>query len=110
MVKNVISVIDGAAGSCSKAKVIGEIATLESINLGAPVTNCMPNAGHTFVDEKGQATIFRNILVAIVNPKTELFIGPGSAIDMEVFKQEYELRNYLLTQEFLLKSYFKQLW
>lgn len=28
MNKNVISVIDGEAGSCGKAKVIGEIATL----------------------------------------------------------------------------------
>ncbi len=90
MVKNVISVIDGEAGSCGKAKVIGEIATDKSIKLGASITNCMPNAGHTFVDEEGNATIFRNIPVAIVNPNTELFIGPGSAIDMEVFKKEYE--------------------
>ncbi len=96
MIKNVISVIDGEAGSCGKAKVIGEIATDESIKLGASVTNCMPNAGHTFVDEKGIATIFRNIPVSSVNPDTELFIGPGSAIDMEVFKEEYEqVRKYL---------------
>lgn len=90
MVKNVISVIDGEAGSCGKAKVIGEIVTDKSIKLGASITNCMPNAGHTFVDEEGNATIFRNIPVAVVNPNTELFIGPGSAIDMEVFKKEYE--------------------
>lgn len=90
MIKNVISVIDGETGSCGKAKVIGEIATDKSINLGASITNCMPNAGHTFVDEKGVATIFRNIPVSAVNPNTELFIGPGSAIDMEVFKKEYE--------------------
>lgn len=90
MIKNVISVIDGEAGSCGKAKVIGEIATDTSINLGAAVTNCMPNAGHTFVDENGNSTIFRNIPVSAVNPNTELFIGPGSAIDMEVFLDEYE--------------------
>lgn len=90
MVRNVISVIDGAAGSCGKAKVIGEIATDKSIKLGASVTNCMPNAGHTFVDEKGKSTIFRNIPVSSVNPDTEVFIGPGSVIDMEVFKEEYE--------------------
>lgn len=96
MIKNVISVIDGEAGSCGKAKVIGEIATDKSIKLGASVTNCMPNAGHTFVDEKGNATIFRNIPVSSVNPNTELFIGPGSAIDMGIFKEEYErVRNYL---------------
>lgn len=90
MIKNVISIIDGAAGSCGKAKVIGEIATDQSIKLGASVTNCMPNAGHTFVDENGNSTIFRNIPVSSVNPDTEVFIGPGSAIDMEVFKEEYE--------------------
>ena len=90
MVKNVISVIDGEAGSCGKAKVIGEIATDKSINLGAAITNCMPNAGHTFVDENNNATVFRNIPVSAVNPNTDLFIGPGSAIDMEVFKNEYE--------------------
>ena len=88
MVKNVISIIDGEAGSCGKAKVIGEIATDKSINLGAAITNCMPNAGHTFVDEQGNSTVFRNIPVSAVNSKTELFIGPGSAIDMEVFKAE----------------------
>ncbi len=90
MIKNVISVIDGAAGSCGKAKVVGEIATDKSIKLGASVTNCMPNAGHTFVDENGRATIFRNIPVSAVNPNTELFIGPGSAIDMKIFKEEYK--------------------
>ena len=89
MIKNVISVIDGAAGSCGKAKVVGEIAT-SGINLGAAVTNCMPNAVHAFVDENGNKTVFSNIPVSSVNPNTELFIGPGSAIDMEVFKNEYE--------------------
>lgn len=91
MIKNVISVIDGETGSCGKAKVIGEIATDKSIKLGAAVTNCMPNAGHTFVDENGISTIFRNIPVSAVNPDTELFIGPGSAIDMEIFEKEYEV-------------------
>lgn len=90
MIKNVIAVIDGAAGSCGKAKVVGEIATDKNIKLGAAVTNCMPNAGHTFVNEKGEPTIFRNIPVSSVNPYTELFIGPGSAVDMEVFEEEYK--------------------
>ena len=54
MEKNVISVIDGEAGSCGKAKVVGELATDPSLNVGASITNCMPNAGHTFVDERGK--------------------------------------------------------
>ena len=99
MNKNVIAVIDGAAGSCGKAKVVGEIATDKNIKLGAAVTNCMPNAGHTFVDENGNATVFRNIPVSIVNPETELFIGPGSAIDMTVFQAEYEQAKKYLKEE-----------
>ena len=90
MTKNVIAVIDGEAGSCGKAKVIGEIALDPTIKIGAAVTNCMPNAGHTFVDEKGEKTIFRNIPVSSVNKDAELFIGPGSAIDMNIFQEEYE--------------------
>ncbi|MCH5167025.1 MAG: adenylosuccinate synthetase [Erysipelotrichales bacterium] len=94
--RNVICVIDGAAGSCGKAKVIGELVTDPNINIRASVTNCMPNAGHTFVDEKGHATIFRNIPVSSVNPNIELFIGPGSAIDMDVFIEEYaQVKKYL---------------
>ena len=96
MIKNVIAVIDGAAGSCGKAKVVGEIVTLEDIVVGAAVTNCMPNAGHTFVDKKGNVYVFRNIPVSIVNPNTELFIGPGSAIDMEVFIDELKRVKHLL--------------
>lgn len=88
--KNVISVIDGEAGSCGKGKLIGELATDKSLNIGASITNCMPNAGHTFVFENGKRLVFRNIPVGAVNPNTELFIGPGSAIDMNVFRAEYE--------------------
>ncbi|MDE5630718.1 MAG: adenylosuccinate synthetase [Bacilli bacterium] len=90
MNKNVITVLDGATGSCGKGKVIGELATDKTINLGASVTNCMPNTGHTFVDEHGKKIIFRNIPVSCINPKSELFIGPGSAIDMLTFQEEYE--------------------
>lgn len=96
MEKNVISVIDGEAGSCGKAKVVGELATDQTLNIGASVTNCMPNAGHTFVDEVGNQTVFRNIPVSIVNPNTALFIGPGSAIDMDIFIHEYENVKHLL--------------
>ena len=89
MNKNVICVIDGAAGSCGKGKVIGEILTDETINITASITNCMPNAGHTFVDAKTKR-VFKNIPIGIINPHTELFIGPGSAIDMDDFIKEYE--------------------
>lgn len=94
--KNVVAIIDGEAGSCGKAKVIGEIATDQSLNIGAAITNCMPNAGHTFVSETGKKYIFRNIPVSTVNPACELFIGPGSSIDMNTFIEEYESIKHLL--------------
>ena len=93
--RNVICVIDGAAGSCGKAKVIGELVTDPNINIGASVTNCMPNAGHTFV-ENGIKRVFRNIPVAVVNPNVDLFIGAGSAIDMDTFIKEYDAIEDLL--------------
>lgn len=93
---NVICVIDGEAGSCGKAKVCGEIATNKQINVRASVTNSMPNAGHTFVDEEGQTYLFRNIPVGVVNKEVELFIGPSSVIDMDIFRQEYDEHETLL--------------
>ena len=48
--------IDGASGSCGK--VIGEIVTDKSIKISAAITNNGPNAGHTFVDEKGNKMVF----------------------------------------------------
>lgn len=87
MEKNVYVIIDGQAGSCGKGKVIGQFALNEDVDVA--VTNCMPNAGHTFI-MNGKKRVFRNIPVSAVNPRTKLFIGAGSVIDMDVLIQEYE--------------------
>lgn len=87
MKRNVYAIIDGHAGSCGKGKVIGQYA-LEK-NIDAAITNCMPNAGHTFVSN-GKKRVFCNIPVSSVNENTELFIGPGSVIDMNSLEREYE--------------------
>lgn len=93
---NIICVFDGEAGSCGKAKVCGEIATNPIYSVGASLTNSMPNAGHTFVDEYGVSHLFRNIPVASVNKEVELFIGPSSVIDMDEFKREYDEHEHFL--------------
>lgn len=87
MEKNVYAIIDGQAGSCGNGKVIGQFAMEEDVDVA--ISNCMPNAGHTFEQEK-KKRLFRNIPVSAVNPKTKLFIGPGSIIDMDILEQEYE--------------------
>lgn len=87
MKRNVYAIIDGQAGSCGKGKVIGQFAINENVDVA--ITNCMPNAGHTF-QSNGRKRVFRNIPVSSVNPNTKLFIGPGSAIDMDVLIDEYE--------------------
>ncbi len=87
MRRNVYAIIDGQAGSCGKGKVIGQFVINENIDVA--ITNCMPNAGHTF-QSNGRKRVFRNIPVSSVNPNTKLFIGPGSAIDMDILEEEYE--------------------
>ena len=79
--------MDGQAGSCGKGKVIGQFAIHENVEVA--VSNCMPNAGHTF-EQDGKRRLFRNIPVSAVNSNTKLFIGPGSIIDMNVLEKEYE--------------------
>lgn len=96
MYKNVIAVLDGAAGSCGKAKVISELALDNYNDILASVSTCSPNAGHTVVLPNEKKYIFRNIPVACVNPNVALFISPGSLIDMDVFKKEYESVKHLI--------------
>ena len=93
---NVISTMDINAGSCGKGKVNQEIAEFLQERLGAAVTNSGPNAGHSFIDAYGRKCVSVNIPVAIVNPYTELFIGPHSQIDMKVFEAEYHQVEHLL--------------
>lgn len=95
MKKNVYAIIDGQAGSCGKGKVIGQFAINEKVDVA--VSNCMPNAGHTF-ESNGVKRLFRNIPVSAVNPRTQLFIGSGSIIDMNVLEQEYEENKDILEE------------
>lgn len=87
MKRNVYAIIDGQAGSCGKGKVIGQFTLNNKIDVA--ITNCMPNAGHTFVQD-GKKRVFHNIPVSSINPNTILLIGPGSAINMETLEREYE--------------------
>lgn len=92
--ERVVIIIDGQAGSCGKGKIAGYIALKENVN--AAVTNAFPNSGHVFEDENGKRRVFRNIPVSSVNQRTQLFMGAGSEIDMEVLRKEYEENSDIL--------------
>ena len=51
-----------------------------------------PNAGHTVVDDNGVAFPLRTVPVgAAVDPKAQLYLAPGSEIELEVLESEMNL-------------------
>lgn len=94
MEKPVTVLIDLMAGSCGKGKIAGYLA--QENNYAAAISNAMPNSGHIYVDDIIGKREFRNIPISIVNKDTELFIGAGSAIDLEIFKEEYDRNEDIL--------------
>ena len=87
MRRNVYAIIDGQAGSCGKGKVCAEFALEKKPELA--ITNNMPNAGHTCV-VNDKTRVFRNIPVSCINKNTDLLLGAGSIIDMDILEEEYE--------------------
>lgn len=77
-----------------------------------------PNAGHTVIDEGGMAFALRTIPVAAaIDHEADLYIAPGSEIDLDVFRQEiltlrqcgHPVRNlYVSGEATLLSSGHKQ--
>lgn len=72
-----------------------------------------PNAGHTVVDEGGMAFALRTIPVAAaIDHEADLYIAPGSEIDLDVFRQEiltlrqsgHPVRNLYISGEATLLS------
>jgi len=91
--ERVIIILDGQAGSCGKGKIAGWYAKNQHID--AAISNAMSNSGHVFVSGDEKRT-FRNIPVSSVNPNIQLFLGAGSAIDLEVLAKEYESNKDIL--------------
>lgn len=79
-------VIDGQAGSCGKGKVVGYFARHKDVDVS--INNNTPNAGHTFVFNDGRKVITTHLPIAVVNPKIELLIGPGAAINPNTLLKE----------------------
>lgn len=81
-------IFGGNAGSEGKGKFAGFIAKKNKYKHA--ITNYFPNAGHTWVSDDGEKVITRYLPSSLVNPETKLYLGPGSAIDIEVLFDEIE--------------------
>jgi len=87
MKKNVFVVIDGQAGDCGKGKAYAEFALEQKPELA--ITNHMPNADHSSVID-GKKRVFRHIPVSSVNKNTDLFLGAGVFINMDILEEEFQ--------------------
>ena len=83
---NVTVVLDSQAGSCGKGKFVGYLAKHD--NFTAAIDNFMSNAGHTYRDDDYGTVMTQHLPTSIVNPTTNLYIGPGAAITPSILFNE----------------------
>jgi adenylosuccinate synthase len=83
---NVTVVLDSQAGSCGKGKFVGYLAKHD--NFTAAINNFMSNAGHTYRDDDYGTVMTQHLPTSIVNPTTNLYIGPGAAITPSILFNE----------------------
>lgn len=93
---SVVHVVTGAAfGSEGKGHVTAQVVEKELITSGRAVLNVRvagPNAGHTVIDQAGEAFALRQVPVgAAVDDSVWCYIAPGSEIDLPVLVAELEL-------------------
>lgn len=79
-------VLDSQAGSCGKGKFIGYLAQKD--NASFAINNFMSNAGHTYEDDKYGRVMTQHLPTSMVNPNTQLYIGPGAAITPSILFDE----------------------
>lgn len=75
-------IIDLQYGSTGKGLIAGYLAVKNEYD--TVVTANMPNAGHTFIDDRGNKMIHKVLPNGIVSPKcTDVLIGPGAVFDLQ---------------------------
>jgi len=87
--KKVDMIVDLQYGSTGKGLIAGYIAlkTQHDVIVNAN----MPNAGHTFIDAKGQKMIHKVLPNGIVSPRCKyVLIGPGSVFDVSRLYNEIQ--------------------
>lgn len=81
-------VVDGQWGSTGKGKVLGMLYNSYMGMIGFSVCDFMPNAGHTYVDNFGNAHVLRLLPMGMLFNVPVCCIGPHAAINLDVFKEE----------------------
>ncbi len=81
-------VVGGQYGSEGKGKTVAYLALKDNV---AAVVRCGgPNAGHSF-EWKGTKYALRQIPCGLINPKTTLFLAPGSVLHPRILLDEIEM-------------------
>lgn len=80
-------IVDLQFGSTGKGLIAGYLA--EKHGYEAVITCNMPNAGHTYIDSKGNKFIHKVLPNGIVSPNLKyIMIGPGAIFDVDRLEQE----------------------
>ena len=88
--QRVTIVTDLQYGSTGKGLLCGYLARRDPA-ITAAVTAWAPNAGHTFIDAMGRKFVHRQLANSIASPAVrEIFLGPGSVIDVVTLAAEIE--------------------
>ena len=83
-------VVGGQYGSEGKGKTVAYLARKDDVSA---VVRCGgPNAGHSF-EWKGTRYTFRQIPAGVIDPRTLLFLAPGSVVNPDVLLEEVERYN-----------------
>jgi len=87
--KKVDMIVDLQFGSTGKGLIAGYLA--ETREYDTVITCNMPNAGHTYIDSKGQKMIHKVLPNGIVSPGLRcVMIGPGAVFDPARLKKEID--------------------
>lgn len=98
-------VVDLQFGSTGKGLLAGYLAKHQRFD--AVVTAWAPNAGHTFVDRSGRRFVHTQLANAVVSPTIrQVFIGPGSVIDLDALQRELnECRDLMAGKQLVIHAH-----
>jgi adenylosuccinate synthase len=81
-------VVGGQYGGEGKGKISAFITQQEEIDICIRCGG--PNSGHSFVNEKGETILLRQLPTGYIREQTRLLIPAGALIDLEVLKYEID--------------------